>query len=224
MENFNYKHLGTMDVSLIKKVCESYTLQDWTKYDKRQKIHVVHRETHTIPLIWNKVIGLAVLSKKNFTYHPEYEKFKIEIDNLDKNLQAYFKYGNIISAILVKMPAHTNIYPHKDAQLGFHFTHRIHIPIVTDKECVFRIENEFKHLEEGNIYELNNTGKIHAVYNRSKVDRIHLLIDYKMKNCDNVEDIEVNVQQKKIIWKFKDGSTLIDPGADPDLFTNNGLG
>ena len=45
-----------------------------------------------------------------------------------------------------------------------------------------------------------------------------------MKNCDNVEDVEVNAQQKKIIWKFKDGSTLIDPAADPDLFTNNGLG
>lgn len=224
MEDFNYKHLGTMDVSSIKKVCKSYTLEDWTKYDKRQKIHAVHRETHTIPLIWNKVIGMAVLSKKNFTYHSEYDKFKVEIDNLDKNLQAYFEYGNIISAILVKMPAGSNIYPHKDAQLGFHYAHRIHIPIVTHKDCVFEIADEVKHLEEGNIYELNNTGKIHAVYNRSNVDRIHLLIDYKMKECDNVEDIDVNVEQKKIIWKFKDGSTFVDPGGEPDLFTNNGLG
>jgi hypothetical protein len=224
MINFNYKHLGTMDISSIKNKCAKYTIQDWTKYDKRQKIHAVHRETQTIPLIWNKVIGLAILSKSNFTYHPEYENFKMEIDNLDKNLQSYFEYGNIISAILVKMPAHTIIYPHKDTAIGFCFSHRIHIPIVTDNKCVFEIDGEVKHLKEGNVYELNNTGKTHAVYNNSDVDRIHLLIDYKMKECDNVEDIDVNVEQKKIIWKFKDGSTFFDADNIPDLFINKGFG
>ena len=55
---------------------------------------------------------------------------------------------------------------------------RVHLPIVTDDEVLFYVGGEERHLKEGEIFEINNHNDLHWVRNNSKIDRIHLLIDW----------------------------------------------
>jgi len=44
---------------------------------------------------------------------------------------------------------------------------------------IFTVGGESKNLEEGYIWEIKNTEKIHSVINNGQIDRIHLIIDWK---------------------------------------------
>ena len=54
----------------------------------------------------------------------------------------------------------------------------MHIPIITNKKVYFSVGEEKKNLKSGEMWEINNSKKSHAVKNNSKEDRIHLIIDW----------------------------------------------
>ena len=54
--------------------------------------------------------------------------------------------------------------------------HRLHVPIVTNADVVFEIDDAPYTLAEGTMYELNNVAP-HAVRNTGTQRRIHLLVD-----------------------------------------------
>jgi hypothetical protein len=139
---------------------------DWDSYTFRQKTHDVHRETKTIPLIWDEKLNGEVI------YHPDYPKFKNFLDKIPLGK------GYIQSAILIKLPAGKSIPTHVDAALFFKKYHRIHIPLITNKQCFFTVGSETKHLKQGEIWEIDNGNLQHYVVNGGKTDRIHLLIDF----------------------------------------------
>jgi aspartyl/asparaginyl beta-hydroxylase (cupin superfamily) len=55
---------------------------------------------------------------------------------------------------------------------------RVHIPIITNKDVFFKIEDQIKQLKEGEMWEINNSERLHSVENNSNKDRIHLIIDW----------------------------------------------
>ena len=71
------------------------------------------------------------------------------------------------------------IIPHVDLGLGFLFSHRIHIPLVTNQNVIFTVEDERFHLKRGHVYEINNS-KLHSVQNKNDptYNRVHLIFDY----------------------------------------------
>ena len=55
-------------------------------------------------------------------------------------------------------------------------TKRIHIPIVTDKNCFIVENNQIKHLPADGNYYVVDTTKMHTAFNGSeKVDRLHIV-------------------------------------------------
>ena len=44
---------------------------------------------------------------------------------------------------------------------------------------MFTIEDEIKNLKIGEIWEINNSEKLHGVSNEGDEDRIHLIVDWK---------------------------------------------
>ena len=54
--------------------------------------------------------------------------------------------------------------------------HRIHIPLITNKDVIFNINGEVKNLRTGECWEMNNNIP-HSVQNNSDMDRVHLVID-----------------------------------------------
>lgn len=81
---------------------------------------------------------------------------------------------------LLKLNAGAVIREHKDAELCYEKGEiRIHIPVATRNDVEFYLDNERMDLKEGECWYMN-FNLPHSVNNKSKVDRIHLVIDAKV--------------------------------------------
>lgn len=78
---------------------------------------------------------------------------------------------------LLKLNAGAVIKEHRDAELGFEYGEiRLHIPVITHEEVEFYLDKERIQLQEGECWYMN-FNLPHAVINKSKINRIHLVID-----------------------------------------------
>lgn len=166
--SFNFKLHGNTDVSFIK---EKLIGLDWDAYEFRQKTYSVHSKTKTIPLMWDE-------QKTNINYWSNYELFKYDINEIELLLNTTIGTGVIETAILINLPKNQKIDSHYDTGDYFSKRNRIHIPIITNDECFFKIDGETKTMKEGEVWEINNNEKEHSVENNGNEDRIHLLIDF----------------------------------------------
>ena len=63
--------------------------------------------------------------------------------------------------------------------MPFAYSHRIHVPIITNNECIFTVNNEKVPMDIGYAIEINNLLP-HSVNNKSATkDRVHLIFDIK---------------------------------------------
>jgi hypothetical protein len=112
------------------------------------------------------LINIDIFNKFNAIYS--------EIKNLCE--EVYGK-GEFYKMQLSSLNKNGNIIPHYDLSLGFTFSHRIHIPIVTNKSVEFTIDGNTYFFDVGEIIEINNLKK-HSVKNNGNESRIHLIFDY----------------------------------------------
>jgi aspartyl/asparaginyl beta-hydroxylase (cupin superfamily) len=166
--SFNFKLHGNINVDIIK---EKLIGLNWNEYEFRQKTYSVHSKTKTIPLMWDE-------QKTNINYWPTYELFKSNISEIELLLNTIIGIGLIETAILINLPKNQKIDSHFDTGDYFLKRNRIHIPIITNEECFFKIDGEIKNMKEGEVWEINNNEKEHSVENNGNEDRIHLLIDF----------------------------------------------
>jgi aspartyl/asparaginyl beta-hydroxylase (cupin superfamily) len=166
--SFNFKLHGNLNVNSIK---EKLIGLDWDAYEFRQKTYSVHSNTKTIPLLWDE-------QKTSIMNWPTYELFKSNINEIELLLNTIIGNGIIETAILINLPKNQKIDSHFDSGEYFLKRNRIHIPIITNKQCFFKIDGQIKNMKEGEIWEINNNEKEHSVENNGNKDRIHLLIDF----------------------------------------------
>lgn len=76
--------------------------------------------------------------------------------------------------ISVVMPGR-DVFPHKD-QFDNDWLYRVHVPLVTNEQAVFVVEDIRFHLEVGSAYRVN-VAKQHSVENNGTVPRIHFMFD-----------------------------------------------
>jgi hypothetical protein len=109
----------------------------------------------------------------------EYDEFYPFLKDIISICHYNFGPGRIYKCNFGLVPSKAMIYPHKDIGLPFVFSHRMHLPIVTNKHVYFKIEKNFYNLKEGHLYEINNQ-KIHSVENKNieEFNRIHLIFDW----------------------------------------------
>ncbi len=134
--------------------------------------------------------GKIPTSRSMFIY-PTKEEFHKDIKNIREivvdeelnlltkkivsNLEKKFD-GTSALVVFTKLPAGKIIHFHKDPGYYLSVVHRLHIPIFTNKNCLFLIGSDIFHMEEGILYEINNL-MLHGVKNDGVTDRIHLIID-----------------------------------------------
>jgi Aspartyl/Asparaginyl beta-hydroxylase len=81
------------------------------------------------------------------------------------------------SVRLLKLAAGSHIREHRDDDLGWEAGEvRLHVPIITNPEVEFYLKEQRVVMQEGECWYLD-LSRPHRVQNRSKVDRIHLVID-----------------------------------------------
>ncbi len=170
------------DIKDLKEKVLKYTKEDWEKYDYRQKNYIVHSSTKTIPLIWNEMDkeNKRNLKKDDRKFWPEAEKYKTDLDSLSQIFTEKYGKGFIASAMLINLPSRTVIKPHVDNyDPYFDLVKRTHLAVVTDDEVIFTVGGEEKNIKEGEIFEIDNSNKLHSVINNSEeIDRVHLLADW----------------------------------------------
>lgn len=174
VETDTFTYYGNFNVSKILELINHPTLE-WDEFDFRQRTFIEHRHTKTIPLIFgNDFNSFDAVPTKH------YPLFQDELNNLQVNLKDIINQdGYIVRALLVKLLKNSNILPHidivgKTLVLG----KRLHIPIITNENCLFSVGDDTKNLKVGEIWEINNDKKLHGVSNNGDEDRVHLIVDW----------------------------------------------
>jgi|LakMenEpi03Aug12_release.lakeMendotaPanAssembly.Ray.scaffolds.fasta_scaffold11138_20 hypothetical protein len=178
-ENDAFKFIGDMPSfnELLGDV-SSLTPEDWLKYVQRKKIGgAAGGNTDTIPLVYD------VMQKLNSdVVHEHYRQFSKYLDEVVLATMETIGEVKIQQSILARLRAKTTIPKHKDVgnplTAKIHSqTHRIHVPVITNENCIFTIGDESKNLKPGQIWIVDNVGRHHGVKNSGDEDRVHLIID-----------------------------------------------
>jgi quercetin dioxygenase-like cupin family protein len=81
------------------------------------------------------------------------------------------------SVRLMALAPGASILPHRDPGTGYEDgIARLHIPVCTDPAVLFHIDGESVHFSQGGTWYLD-ANRVHAVDNRSAVNRVHLALD-----------------------------------------------
>lgn len=174
-----YKKLFNLDINEIKILIDNLSDEEWNCWDFRQKNFENHSQTKTYPLMfWTNLetfqsengdtCNVLLMNESSPIWKP--------IKNIIKILENYYN-GKCINAIITKLPPKSNIPFHTDGGYLLEMTHRLHIPIKTNKNVFFFIKDKNYNFEEGVAYEISNID-IHAVENNSSEDRVHLILDF----------------------------------------------
>lgn len=155
--------------SYCKKILEIFNTDQFEDHS-----HLYGRENHFKNVKCNFVVNRFKIEDQK-----KFEEFMYISKNLLKELENLYGIGEFYNIQIAKMQGGGKILPHIDAGLGFVFSHRIHIPLITNENVIFKVDNENFYLSSGYIYEINNL-KEHSVINNNSLDyfRIHIIFDY----------------------------------------------
>lgn len=170
----NFEKIYNIDTSFLQEKVKKFSKEKWNEFDYRQKTFDVHKNTRTIPLIFNK--DLNNLNTPN--EYDDFVDFSGELLNLYNIFLNHYKKGSILRALLVKLNAKSEISKHIDNGIGLEKSKRHHIPIITNSKVLFTVDVETIHMKQGEIWHIDNSNKYHSVLNNSKKDRVHLIVDW----------------------------------------------
>jgi hypothetical protein len=177
-ENFYFKKYGNFDVSSVIDKVRLFTKEQWNDFTFRQDTYDVHSETLTIPLRYNSPNENGIIQSTTTELFYEFNEF---ILNLEKSIQDLTKLQyKILNCNFVNLPAGKKVWPHRDAGQEFLFKRRMHLPIITNDDVLFTVDNETINMKAGEIWEVNNSSYFHSVYNNGTTDRVHFLFDIKV--------------------------------------------
>ena len=163
----------------LKLKVQSIPDSDWEVWQERKVFH--HQvDSLTIPL-------LCLPDRDNFVFKKKIENSKYlnflkkELEECINVLSCALPGGEIKRSMLVKLPTACKVKEHVD--IGYHLEscHRIHIPIITDSLVGFFCNGQKIPMQEGTTVDFNNN-LTHSVNNSSSNNRIHLIIDWGIKN------------------------------------------
>lgn len=172
--NFDIKKIGEYDITGIRDKVLSFTESDWVKQTFRQDTYKEHNNTQSILLIHDNFENY-----KKLVDHDIAAMFTKEIDELTDILTSVFDKGQLRDVTFVRLSPNSSVLPHIDnISENLKGWQRCHLPIITDEKVIFNVGDTTMHLEEGSIYQIDNTNKIHSVLNDSDTPRVHLLLEY----------------------------------------------
>jgi quercetin dioxygenase-like cupin family protein len=144
------------------------TDEDWVSYSGRRK-GIAAEKSDTIPLMYDK--------KHIFNSHNTHAKYKDFEKFIEAAVSLHKEPIKVQQAILTRLKPGAKIGRHKDVGPITVKTHRIHIPVITNTECIFTVDDIKKHLSPGEVWIIDNVDKYHSVVNEGRESRVHLIID-----------------------------------------------
>jgi quercetin dioxygenase-like cupin family protein len=173
-ENRAFQFIGEMPMfdKLLTEVL-SLTDEDWTEYEGRKKRRgAASAVTDTIPLFYDvrQRIDSAIL-------HKNYERFSAYVDEVVLAASEHLGEIKLQQSMLTRLKAGVVIPEHRDEGRVTKVTHRMHVAVITNSECIFTIGSEPKNLKPGQMWIIDNVGRTHSLRNDGTEDRVHLIVD-----------------------------------------------
>ena len=167
-----YKHICNFDVNEVKTYLPNEDNPLWFKNIFRQKLYKDHDKTLSIIFKWdsNNDGDKSFINKKVID-----TQLGKSIENILVKILKYYPKTKLSKTMLTLLPPKTKVKEHIDGGI-LENVHRIHVPIVSNKECIFNIDKKDYYFKEGYCFEFDNT-RSHYVNNQSNNSRIHLIID-----------------------------------------------
>ena len=179
--SFNFKFIGNCNVSKLVKNLNILTEKDWQEHQIRQNEYANHEYTNTLEILWDPY---SLDTNSVGAVHNNF--FKLEIENFLKSIENCYSTlygdGHFVRALITRLKPNTIIGRHQDSGFGLENCKRTHIPLQTNPDVLFEVGDETLNLKKGEIWEINNSNKEHAVYNNSNEYRIHFILDYNLYN------------------------------------------
>jgi hypothetical protein len=170
------RQLGAVDVTILKERVLHLAESVWDDEDgeKPNKFQEFHSTKHII----FKFVRSFDDCRSSYDL-PIWHAWKTLVQPiLDAAVKDYGYSDGVFSRVmLAKLEAHSQINVHKDGNRAATFPHKIHIPLQTNKSCLFFVNPKQYHFEEGKVYEVNNLTH-HHVDNQGGESRIHLIFEY----------------------------------------------
>ena len=172
-ENFNFRFHGNFDVSKIADHLSKYS-DEWFVNNSRQNMSPVHKETNSV-FVYDHEAVWSVGEKYNLMVNHSQAEMISLLSNIVETLELIHN-GKVGKCLFIKLPAHKNVGKHTDKLDYLGVVRRHHIPIVTNENVLFFVNDEVKNMQVGECWEINNS-HFHSVENNGDTERIHLLID-----------------------------------------------
>lgn len=144
--------------------------EQWNRNQLRQNRFEVAQEVVTI------LLKLTDYNHNNTKTFKEWDEWEGVVESVLKQVYPLFNNPFLNKCMIANVRPGKQIPEHTDAAQSFTFSHRLHIPLVTNKDAVITVNGEDINMEVGTCYEVNNK-LLHSVINNGNSDRIHLLFD-----------------------------------------------
>lgn len=177
--------LGRFDIGALAALVRALSDEEWRADASRQQAFDTHHHTQTV-----KLVADADFRHADPTVHAAYFRFEPHIAAMMNHVRACYSEtlrqqrtiathgpGYFVRAILTRLPPGGEIHPHVDEGYSLKRCHRIHVPVVSNSNVLFRVGELTFHMPVGEMWEINNR-RIHAVKNGGAEARVHLIMDY----------------------------------------------
>ncbi len=170
-----FRDLGPIDVAELIARVRAIPEQVWIEQNARKEnaMPVFATTRHIIlRFIPGNEDALVHYSKPLW---PEWEKLLVPL--MTEAVRPYGMQTPVFAKVMfARLAAGGEIGWHRDGAGSNLTTHKIHIPVITNKAAVLRDMSREYHLELGHAYELNNLER-HSGSNGGAEDRIHLIFE-----------------------------------------------
>lgn len=173
----SYIEVGNIDMIMIGKFLSKISEEDWYVSTYRDNIPTM-LSTNSIPLHHTSLCASGLCNDdaiNSIRKEPLFYKFEGELMTIIEILKEHYNFKQY-AAFLARLDPESEIGEHVDSGNFLTKCHRIHIPLKTNPDVAYCIDNIEYHWPSGKIYEFDNT-RLHSVKNRSKEQRIHLVVN-----------------------------------------------
>lgn len=164
-----YKVVGEIDKQLTDAFLNKLVENDWYVYDYRLPMGGM-KDCNSIPLRHSSEYTSATIRNM-----PLYEKFEKELQDVLDYLRTFYEFEEYV-AFMARLQPNGVIDAHADSGEFLEQIHRIHVPLQSNSDCVYTVEDLELNMKVGAVYEIDNM-RVHGVYNNGNEYRIHLIVN-----------------------------------------------
>ena len=159
------------------KILETIDIKPYLKFLKTQPVNWNHgfNKWHNRDQIFINVQAFPLIDE--YKIFPLYDKFYKISSQIRKVLKKHYGEGKFYKIHFSRMTQDSKCKKHRDLASDFPNSHRLHVPLKTNKKVVLEIGDKQFTPKVGTMFEINNS-KTHTVKVEGKQERLTLILDY----------------------------------------------